>query len=70
MNILAIFMAFFRYSLGFIPAQCCGAWSRAQTEFLWKPFGLGFPFLASISLIMLVIFASGARIVYKNSKDG
>jgi len=70
MNILAILMAFFRYSLGFVPAQCCGAWSRAQTEFLWKPFGLGFPFLAAMSLIMVVIFASGARIIYKNSKDG
>ena len=70
MNILAILMGFFRYSLGFVPAQCCGAWSRAQTEFLWKPFGLGFPFLAAISLIMIVLFASGARIIYKNSKDG
>ena len=70
MNILAILMGFFRYSLGFVPAQCCGAWSRAQTEFLWKPFGLGFPFLATISLVLVVIFAAGASIVYKNSKDG
>jgi hypothetical protein len=69
-NLLAIWISYLRYSVGFNGGDCCGILNRQGDNFQWFPLGFGPIGLLIASLLITVFFFMALRNAIKLSQNG
>lgn len=67
-NLLALWISYFRYSIGFTGGNCCGVLRRLENGFKWYPLGQGIGTLAALSTV-IVTCAFGSYLLQKSLNE-